>query len=249
MRKNTNGFFAALMLAVIGVVFLWRVVPEAVARMQSPLDIAEAVEADLAPGKHVKGDLYAILDSFASEETWTENKDGSRTAKKTSKIYYIFPVGEESYIGLECYNKDKAAHEALNDATLDWLAGNTEYIEGDMVPFDGRVVKMEDELYQYMVEWFQDVGYFDGVEGFSAVATEDEIKQYVLPYMLAPFAPGLDTMLIIGGVILLIAVIVLVVTLQKEKKRKKMMEELANMPAPAYDPTQQSEDALRHLQQ
>lgn len=240
MKNNSNGFFAAIFLAAIAVFFLWQPVPEAIARMQKPIDLEQAAEADLAPGKHVQGDVFAILDSFASEETWTENKDGSRTAKKTSKIYYIVPVGEESYIGLECYAKDKASHETLNTATLNWLAGETEYIEGETVPFDGRLVKMDDELYQYMVEWFQDVEYFE--EGVDA-------KQYVLPYMLAPFSPGLNTMLIIGGVLLAAAAIVLAVTLAKEKKRKKMLAELASMPAPTYDPAQQSEDALRYLQQ
>lgn len=243
MKKSGNGLFAALVLAVIGIAFLWQPVPEWIASMQTPMDFTEVSESELAAGKHAKGEVFAILDSFASEQTWTERDDGSRSAKKTSKIYYIVPVGEESYIGIECYAKDKAAYNTLNDATLSWLAGETEYIEADTVPFDGRLMKMDDELYQYMVEWFQDVEYFGEDVG------EDEIKQYVLPYMLQPFAPGLYAMLTIGGVMLAIAILVLCVSLAREKKRKKQMEELANMPAPAYDPNQVDTDALKHLQQ
>jgi len=243
MKNSGSGLFAALCLAAVAIFFLWEPVPEVITKMQAPTDFAEVSESEIAAGKHAQGEVYAILDSFASEETWTERNDGSRSAKKTSKIYYIIPVGEESYIGVECYAKDKSAYEALNNATLEWLADETEYIEADPIPFDGRIVKMEDELYQYMVEWFQDVEYF------GEDVSEDQIKQYVLPYMLAPFSPGLNTMLIIGGVLLVFAIIVLIVSLQKEKKRKQRAEMLANMPAPAYDPSQQSEDALKHLQQ
>ncbi len=242
MKKSGNAFLAVIILAVVGGVFLFQSVPEWITSIKQPVDASEIVEEQVKAGTHVQGEIFAIVDSFASEQTWTENGDGSRTAKKTSNVYYIIPVGEQSYIGVECPASNKSSYDTLCDATWEWLSGETEYINADSIEFEGRIVKMEDELYQYMVEWFQDMEYFGD-------AGEEEIKTYVLPYMYKPFSPGLYALLAIGGGFVAIAVIVLIVAINQQKKRKKRAEELANAPAPVYDPAQESADALSHLQQ
>ena len=92
-----------LVLLVIGVVLLWFSGKDFLTSLKAPVDLNEAgFTADqVEEGMHVKTDIYAALDTFASEETWTENKDGSSTPKETAHQYYIIPVGEMEYMALE----------------------------------------------------------------------------------------------------------------------------------------------------
>ncbi len=73
-----------LVLLVIGVVLLWFSGKDFLTSLKAPVDLNEAgFTADqVEEGMHVKTDIYAALDTFASEETWTENKDGSSTPKR-----------------------------------------------------------------------------------------------------------------------------------------------------------------------
>ena len=81
-----------LVLLVIGVVLLWFSGKDFLTSLKAPVDLNEAgFTADqVEEGMHVKTDIYAALDTFASEETWTENKDGSSTPRRdgSSILYY-----------------------------------------------------------------------------------------------------------------------------------------------------------------
>ena len=86
---------------VIGIMALFMALPEFFISLKKPVDFNMLTDAEIKSGLHVEGDVYLILDTFATEETYTKNSDGSRTPSKVSGYYYIIPVGEESYIGIE----------------------------------------------------------------------------------------------------------------------------------------------------
>ncbi len=222
----------------MAVSMLFNSVPEWITTMKSPVDFTEIDDSEIRSGLHVQGDVFALLDSYASEQTWTENKDGSRTPKVTSKVYYIIPAGSQSFVGIACDAGSTRPYNAICDATMDYLWGETEYIESEPVAFEGRLVKMEDDLYQYMVEWFKYTEYYGTTD-------EATIKTYVLPYMMKPFSPGLVPLLAIGGVLLLADALVIFLFIKYRKKEKAQAATAASMPAP---PTQ-GPDALSSLRQ
>ena len=69
---------------VIGIMALFMVLPEFFISLKKPVDFNMLTDAEIKSGLHVEGDVYLILDTFATEETYTENKDGSRTPSKVS---------------------------------------------------------------------------------------------------------------------------------------------------------------------
>ncbi len=241
MKKSSNGILAIIVLTLLSAGALWFSVPEWLVTMKPATDFNEISDSELRAGLHVEGDVYALLDSYASEQTWTEHEHGV-TPKKTSKIYYILPVGEQSCIGLEVRAEDKRLYNDITDATLSYMFGETEYIESDPVHFEGQIVKMDDELYQYLLEWFQESEYFGTTD-------EAAIKEYVPSYLMRPFSPGLYTMLAIAGVFVLADVIAVAILLVRRKKRRARAEEKLYAPSVAVPPTDSGRDALKRLQQ
>ena len=198
---------------VIGVMALFMTLPEFLVSLKKPVDFNELVEADIKAGIHVEGEVYAILDTFATEETWTENSNGSRTPAKTSGYFYIIPIGDESYIGLQGNGDNRAALKAIDAATWDYLTGVTESIEGETYWFEGRIDKMDEELFGYFTEWFEEMEYFGtGAEG------DAMIDQYALPLMLKPMSPGMMPLIIVGFAMLALNVLFVVLHMNYKKK-------------------------------
>lgn len=211
--------------------FLFLSLPEWFTSLQKPASLDTLTAQDLRSGAHVEGEIIALYDRFASETSQTQRSDGTVSPKTTTKIFYILPL-EDTFVGLEARAADQRAFNDICSATQDYLWGETEYLLSEPVAFDGRVVKMEDELYDYMIEWFADNGYPGG---------EAAARQDIKPYMLRPFSPGLTTTLIIGLVLLLLDLVSLLFFLRWRKKQKLK----AMQPAPAYPES----DPLRRLQQ
>lgn len=216
-------------LPIIPIVFLLVVagmalkiaVPTWLVSLKTPVDFNMLAEEDIRSGVRVKGDVYAILDSFAVEESWTENSNGSVTPKETSNYYYIIPIGEESYAALEIRAGDHAAYDAVADATWSYLIGETDTLGAETAPFDGYITTMEDDLYDLFVEWFQDTEYFGTTDATM-------IQAYAMPYMLTTYSTsGTYSVLGIGLAALLIAVLLLVLYLRGRKKRRQAAAEVS----------------------
>ena len=182
--------------------------------IKKPVDFNTLYESELHAGMRVEGDVYALLDTFAAEETWTEDSEtGSQTPRETSKYYYIIPIGEESYMGLQVAIADDAAYDAVLNATWDYLTDVTTDLLSEPVRFEGYIAEMDDDLYQYFVEWFQDTGYF----GTTNAAV---ISGYAMPLMLQEFSPGLYPIFAIGVGLLLLNVLFVVLHLRYRKKQR-----------------------------
>ena len=169
-----------LVLLVIGVVLLWFSGKDFLTSLKAPVDLNEAgFTADqVEEGMHVKTDIYAALDTFASEETWTENKDGSSTPKETAHQYYIIPVGEMEYMALEIGSSGSqfSTMSAIMDETYAYLTDAAADLGTTILPVEGTVEKLEGELDQYFGEWFTDTMFFG----------EEDPSPYLVHYMISP---------------------------------------------------------------
>lgn len=207
-------------LLVIAVMALKIAVPTTIVSLKTPVDFNTLTEEEIRSGVRVEGDVYAILDSFAVEESWTENSNGSVTPRETSNYYYIIPIGEESYVGLEIRAGDHAAYDDVSDATWSYLIGETDTLGAQTAHFDGYIAPMEDDLYDLFVEWLQDSEYF----GTTDAAT---IQSYAMPYVLTTYSTsGTYSVLAIGLVALLIAVLLLMSHLRYRKKQRQAAAEV-----------------------
>lgn len=207
---------------VIGIMALFMVLPEFFISLKKPVDFNMLTNADLnmlataesKNGLHVEGDVYLILDTFATEETYTENKDGSRTPPKVSGYYYIIPVGDGSYIGIEGSVDNRSDFVAIDDSTWAWLIDEAADLDPNAYyHYEGYIEKMDDELYQYFVEWFQDMEWFETTDAA-------QITPYALPLMIKPMSPGLMPLMIIGFAMIALNVLFVVLHMNYKKKAK-----------------------------
>lgn len=198
----------------IGIMALFMVLPEFFISLKKPVDFNELSDTEFKSGLHVEGDIYLVLDTFATEETYTKNSDGSRTPSKVSGYYYIIPVGEESYIGVEGNVDSRSAFKKIDDSTWAWLTGSAEDLDPSAYyHYEGYIDKMDEELYDYFIEWFQEMEWFE-------TSDAEQIKVYAPALMLKPMSPGLMPLLIIGLAMIALNVLFVVLHLNYKKKAK-----------------------------
>lgn len=141
MRKISR---PGLVFAALGIFLLYMSVGDTITSFKSPKSFEDVLNGDAAAGDRVKGRVPFLLDAFASEQTWTENRsNNSVTPKKTSHYYYVLPFGD-TYMGLTV-NKDLASEaKLLTDQTYGYLSGGA-YPSANLVT-DTRIAKMTGEL-------------------------------------------------------------------------------------------------------
>ena len=208
-----------VMLLIAAGACLWNALPECLIALKTPVDFNQLAEEDIRSGIRVEGDVYAVLDSFAVEESWTEHSNGSVTPREVSKCYYIIPIGRESYAALEISAGSAGAYSGVADATWDYLTGASAAIDAVPVRFEGYIAPMEEELYDLFVEWFQDTAYF-GVTDAAA------IQPYAMPYMLSTFSvSGVYTIAGVGLAALLAALLLILFALRRRKTQRRTAAE------------------------
>lgn len=203
-----------VILAIVGGVLLYFSAADYFTSLKKPVDFTEASVEEIKPGIRAEGEAYAILDYFAEEETWTEKKDGTKTAKKKAHRYYIIPVGDEEYMAMEAPSSDFTLCEAIVDETQDYILGDGTTLGSQTYPFVGTVIGLDDELMGYFRDWFVETEFF-------GTANETEITPYLLPYMLVKRSFLNITILFYAGVAVILAdVIYLILFLAKRNKDK-----------------------------
>jgi hypothetical protein len=134
--------------------------------IEGPKDLYALDVKDL-PKTYVTGDINAILGNFA--EYYEENEDGT---ENVTNNYYIIPVGESEYIGLEVSKSDFGIADQILEETMNYIDGTQDELT-TALNVTGTVNPMESEVLQYYQDWFKSSGY-----------SEEEIKNLALPYML-----------------------------------------------------------------
>lgn len=135
---------AGLLLALAGALLLGVSLRDTVISFKTAKSFDDVLAGDVEAGDRVTGRVPYLLDSFASMETWTENRsNNSRTPKKTSSRYYVLPGGN-GYLGLTVHSSGLSAAKSLVDQTYGYLSGGARPTAN--LELDTRVVEMDSEL-------------------------------------------------------------------------------------------------------
>lgn len=216
-KKNFFSSFAGVFLifGIVMVLFSWDTI---LYSFQEPIDIYEDGYDFAKEGKggHIDTTLYASLDVAASLTTTTTRR-GS-TVSSSTNYYYIIPVftekGEEYFVCVEVSESDRSKYEALADATWDYLLDETaEDVNHPGIKFTGTVKKLDDEVYEYMKDWFREAEWFE---------SDADINERVLPLVLEELNFENRNGLLIADVVLFALAIVFFIL---GKKRDKKLEE------------------------
>lgn len=185
-----------LMLLVLGGMILYMTIGDFIVSLKPAKDFEELLHMDkVKSGMHVKGDVLYAYGSFATEETYTKNSNGSRTPAKTSHYYFAIPVnGGSSCIALEVPVDDNKAMNSLTNETLEYLLDGT--APTTVVTVDGRTKKMEADMKNLFEKYLKnDLGFTEEqIEGMDMVIIEQPHSMMTVRIMflvgLIPFALG-----------------------------------------------------------
>lgn len=150
-------------LIIMAIIFGVIAGEDIVASFQKPVDInAEPYPEDYNDIKAVDTEFDMILDIFCEEEITNKTSSGTVTSKKYV-YYYIVPVFTEDdvyYVGVKVDKEKSAPYEKVADSTWAYLCYETETLD-EKVAFTGAFTEMDDELYDYFVDWFEEAEFFE----------------------------------------------------------------------------------------
>ena len=209
---------AGVIMVLIGVVLLGFSLGDTLISFKSARSFDDAFESGVEAGDHVAGRVPLLGDSFASLQTWTENRsNNSRTPAKTSALYYVFPAGG-SPVGVRVGSKSISAANDLVDETYGYFNGGAE--PSTVLELDARVVEMEEELAEAFREELEEYyGY-----------TDQDLEDLGAPLLIEPRAfPTIRVFCGVGLAFLLIGVALLV-------RRWRKISAVYRQARAAYDP-------------
>lgn len=200
-------------LALFGVIGLLVAREDLRYAFSEPVDINEEYPEDYYDVKAVKTDVFMLLDCFAELET-TKKQNGAITGRDYT-YYYIMPVFTEDetyYVAVQVDEDDDKAYDHIADLTWEYFLGEESDFGYESVAFEGGFVKMEDKLYKYYTEWFEEAEWFEN---------KAEMEQYALPLVLKPAILSRTKGFILGAAgFILVAVIMLIFGFLPSKKKE-----------------------------
>lgn len=166
--------------------------------------------AEVKEGSRVAGNVPYALDYFASETSYTQYSDGSRSGDKESGNYYLIPTAD-GYIGLKSRQADVSALNDLSEETFAYLTDGTE--PQTEIYMQGTVKVMDDELVGYYCDYLEELGY-----------TEDEIEAMGQPLLIDYVSfSSVRVFFILGAALILLAFFLM------WRRYKRMENSLKNM--------------------
>lgn len=221
---------AGLILLLIGTVLLGFSLRDTMISFKTAKSFDYVLSGDVSAGDHVAGRVPYLLDSFASMQTWTEDRaNNSRTAKKTSSRYYVLPGGR-GYLGLTVHSSNFSPAGKLVDQTYGYLSGGA--APTAELELDTRVVEMDPELAEMFRQTLQED------YGFSSA----DIGTMGPLLMAEPRAFGTIRVFCgVGGVLFLLGAALLVRYWRKSaansrRAREARATQKAQAARPSYDP-------------
>ena len=152
-----------------------------------PVNLNTIKDEDIAPGR-AEMDIYFVVDYYASYE-----EDGNTTRK-----YYLVPVGEQSYIGVEAQTKYFDELDPIMAVSQDYLMGNRDDVEGSFYA-NGTLSEMTGEELQYYKAYYSELDW----------GSEDIFLPYTL--RLDHYGEGTSFTFIFFGLVFVIMVIIMIV--------------------------------------
>lgn len=174
---------------------------------------------EVKPGTHVAGEVVYALDYFASETTYTQYKDGSRSGGSKSGNYYLIPTAT-GYVGLKSRQVDVSDLNKLSEETFDYMMSGTE--PTTKITMQGHVKVMEDDVAGYYRDYLEDMGY-----------TEAEIEAFGEPLVVTYVSfVSVQVMFALGVVLILLALLLVLGRYKRAMKGSGLtsVDELPNAP-------------------
>lgn len=193
-----------------------------------PVDINVDYPSDYNEVKAVETDINILLGTFAEEETTTKNKSGAITSRDYDYFYVIpvFTEDETYYAGVKVDSDDSAPYDEIVNLTWDYFNGETDELGNKSVHFQGGFLEMEDELYKYFKDWFEEEQYFE---------SEADMNKYLLPLVLEPFQySSMRTMTYVMVGLVVLGILLLVLGLRSGKKYKAPANSVINIDGVNY---------------
>lgn len=242
MKKNKSQQVASS-LAVVGVLLcffgalvLYSHGLTGVAAQKKPVDLyADETDIhDLTKTTNLEAEIYMTLDYFATETTTTTN-NGNFVSRDVDH-YFIIPAfsGDDAYfIGIRVDKDDVNTFMTISDETYEYVMGDAADFGMTTIMEEGTLKDMDDEMYGYFVEWFEESGWFEN---------ESDIAKYVLPLYFDPANMANSRLWFrIAGAALLVGIILLVLALVSYLKNKKAVKEQVGL---IFNGTTYSKEAL-----
>ncbi len=226
--KNQGTWLSvAFVLIVFGIMMLVSGRENIKSAFTGAYDIYDVDAKDIKIGDGIKTSIYAVLDTYGTLETTTKNSKTGNVTGRTYHYYYIIPVfnedGDDTYfMSVKVSSDDKKAFDRIADDTWDVLLGDADYFTDVEFAAEGNIQKLDDEGYEYMVEWFEDMEWFDSTD-------RDDFEQYLLPICLELKDLKTTSIMVYAsmGVILLGVLVIVIHFARKSNKKKKEAAEQA----------------------
>lgn len=145
-----------LILLTVGVVLATLSGGWGIPALKSAQDFGYLLDNPAKPGMHIKGDVCYTYECFASEETYTQRSDGTRSAGKLSSYYYAIPTWD-GVIGLRVPADDYRDMESLLSETVAYLENGTE--PSTVVRVDGCIRRMDSATAGLFEDYLELLGY------------------------------------------------------------------------------------------
>ena len=187
-----------IMLFVFGGILIWTSFPNAVVGLKPAVSFDDLLDEDieLKSGMHISGQVPYVLDYFATESTYTQYNNGSRTGDRANGRYYLVPT-YDGFIAMKGAQKDVDVLDDLIDETWIYLMDGTE--PTTEYSMDGVTEVLDDyKLAQYFNEYIEDMGY-----------TEEEIAEMGDPLLVHTVSFMACWIMLAIGIVLLVLGILL----------------------------------------
>lgn len=180
------------------------------------VDITYCQENQINETNRYYGDISAIVDGYAVKSDYVKNgSSGPFQYLRDNNCYYILPIADNKYIGLEVSSYNREDYDNLVKETQKYIQGETTALNTVSIPFQGVARKMTQEESQLFYDWFVETK-------FLGTTDKNELQNYVIPYNLCakPFTAA--RILFIAGIFLfIIAFILLFLYLKRQRIRSK----------------------------
>lgn len=214
-NKNMTAYIIAVVVMIVGAVFLFRGFKEKALVDEGFENYNELSYKDVKDGMLVEGEFYYGYGTFAEEY---ETTYGIRLSDNSEVLYYVVEAGNDEemetleyrYVGFKATPSWFDKMDELTDETDEYFL-DEDAPEPTPVRFTAKVSDMSDELYGYMEEAFIDTG-----------VDASEMDYYIHPVILTPYnEEGYKSYTIVGIVGVALGAVILVGALMVNSKKKK----------------------------
>jgi hypothetical protein len=180
------------------------------------IDINKSQENQINETNRYYGDISAIVDCYAVKSDYVKNGSSSPFLYlQDNNCYYILPIADNKYIGLEVSSYKREDYDNLVEETQKYIQGETTALDTTLISFQGIARKMTQDESELFYSWFIETK-------FLGTTDKSEIQNYIILYNLSakPFTAA--RILFITGILLFsIAIILLISSFIRLRNKSK----------------------------